>query len=330
MQKTTNYAAGLVLATLVALLARQLVTLPGLSVLGTMVTAILFGIIVRTTAEKIVLPGQAGVGFTAKYILRAGIILTGIRLNISDILAAGWQTIALDILVILFAITVITILGRRLDIEEKLVTLVAVGTGVCGAAAIGAVAPLIRAKNEDVAISVTIIATLGTLFTIIYTATLPVLAMNPHEFGIFAGSTLHELAHVIAAAAPAGPESSDTAILVKLGRVAFLAPVAMVFGWLYSKNDRQNLSLSKLPIPWFILGFLVMAVLNTYHIFSAYAVHFLINGSMFLLTMAMGAMGLNVRLSDFKRVGHKPVIICLCGSILLSLFGRLLIWALNI
>lgn len=330
MKNLQSLLIGLILTLAVAWAARILTNLPVFSVMGAMVTAILLGLILRSIAEQRIIPGQAGITFTAKYLLRLGIIIMGVRLDLSDILAAGVPTLLLDLAVIIFAITVIEALGKRLGVAAKLTTLVAVGTGVCGAAAIGAVAPLIKAKDEDVAVSVTIIALLGTIFTVAYTALLPFLNLSPQQFGAFAGSTLHEIAHVIAAAAPDGPDSSDMALVVKLGRVAMLAPVAMFLAWIYARKNGDRVSVHNLPIPWFVFGFIVMSLLKSYNLFSADAIQALTTISLVLLTMAMAAMGLNVKIGQFKQVGAAPVVICLAGSILLSLFGRLLIGALGI
>lgn len=330
MNNLSSMTLGCGSAVLLTLASRFLVQFPGFNVLGAMVIAILTGILLRAAGETLAVTGQAGVNFTAKYILRAGIILMGVRLNFADILAAGWQTLILDIAVILFAIPLICFLGRQFHVPEKLAALIAVGTGVCGAAAIGGVAPLIKAREDDVAASVTIIAVLGTLFTVAYTALLPILGLSPYEFGTFSGATLHELAHVIAAAAPDGQTSSDIAIIVKLGRVALLAPVAIAFGWIYVRREQQAVTLSRLPVPWFIFGFLIMAACNTYQLFPASLVGHMSSVSIFLLTMAMAAMGMNVKLSQFKRVGYSPVGIGFIGSVLLSIFGRSLIWLLGI
>ncbi|MBC9784560.1 YeiH family putative sulfate export transporter [Heliobacterium chlorum] len=323
----SRFIGGLLLTALLAATAQMMSRLPLLSIFGVMVTAILLGLTLRAISESVVTPLSPGISFSAKYVLRAGIILMGVRLNIGDIVAAGWKTIVLDVLVILFAISVIHYLGRKMALASKLTSLIAAGTGVCGAAAIGAVGPVIKAKDEEVALSVAIIALLGTLFTVIYTALLPILNWSPHEYGLFAGSTLHEIAHVVAASAPGGPVSSDTALLVKLGRVVLLAPVVMFMDWLYNKRT-QNSSLAnpgKRVIPWFVFGFLGMALLNTYHVFSADMAQKIISTSVFLLAMAMAGMGLNVHIGDIRRVGLKPMVVGITGSVLLSLFGRGLI-----
>lgn len=330
MNTISNFIFGCGVTVLITLASRFLVQFPGFNVLGAMVIAILIGILCRTAADKLVAAGQTGVSFTAKYILRAGIILMGIRLNFAAIVAAGWQTMFLAIAVIIFAITIILLLSRKFHVANKLAALIAVGTGICGAAAIGGVAPLIKAKEEDVALSVTIIAILGTIFTVAYTALLPLLGLSPYAYGAFSGSTLHELAHVIAAAAANGQTSSDIAIVVKLGRVAFLAPVAIIFGWVYARREQQAVSLTRLPVPWFIFGFLIMAGGNTYRLFPDNLAVSLIDASVFLLTMAMAAMGLNVKLAAFRHVGYAPIVAGFTGSVLLSLFGRTLIWLLHI
>lgn len=323
----TGFIWGIVLTIILSFLARGFAQLPYIGIIGPMITAILLGILCRSFLEHMVQKGQPGISFTARNLLRLGIILMGFRLNIGEILAAGWPTLLLDILVITFTLLVVSYLGKKFGVDKDLTTLVAVGTGVCGAAAIGAVAPVIKAKEEDVTVAVAIIAVLGTLFTLIYTALIPFLGLSPQGYGTFVGSTLHELAHVIAAAAPDGQDSSSIAILVKLGRVAFLAPVTLIIGYLHTRGQAA-IRLSTLPIPWFLFGFLGMAVINTLGLLPGNATNFLINVSVFFLTMAMGAMGLNVRYADFLKTRFSPILICLIGSILLGIFGRSIIWAL--
>jgi len=321
---------GVALAAVIGLAARQLAQLPGLSILGAMVIAIIAGMVFRGFLQARVITVQPGVSFTAKYLLQIGVALMGLRLNLQDIVAAGWQTVFLDLAVIIFTIGLIHLLGERYFVRKRLTTLIAVGTGVCGAAAIGAVAPMIRAKDEDVAIAVAIIALLGTAFSISYIVLLPILGLSPYAFGTFVGSTLHEVAHVVAASDPGGAVSSDTAILVKLGRVAMVIPVAIFFGWSYKRRSGQNGKLDPFTVPWFLFGFLACAVFNTYHLLPQSLMMSLQVISAFLLTMAMAAMGLNVNWQSFKKVGRNPVLICFIGSILLSFFGRGIIWMFEI
>ena len=322
-----QFTGGIALTAAVTFAARELIQLPVFNILGAMIVAVIAGMGLRALWGSAAVPVQPGISFTAQYILRAGIVLMGLRLNIHDIWAAGWQTMALDISVVILTIGFIYSLGRRYMVEKKLSTLLAVGTGVCGAAAIGAIAPIIKAKEEDVAVSVAIVALLGTVFTVSYIALLPLLGMTPHAFGTFAGSTLHELGHVIAAAEPNGTESGEMAILVKLGRVAMLTPVAFVLNWLYTSGRREQAKeqSASLPVPLFLIGFLAAAGVNTFGLVPAEFKGILIGASSFLLTMAMAAMGLNVNWSAFVRVGRNPVLVCLTGSVLLSVYGLTMI-----
>ncbi len=317
---------GMVLTLILALVARELSTLPILNIMGSMVLAILLGFTWRSLMG---IPETAAVGvnYASKQILRYGIILMGLRLDIPGILAAGPQAILLDILAILIAITVITFLGKKAGLNKRLATLIAIGTGVCGAAAIAAAAPVIKARDDETAVSVAIIALLGTLFTIIYTLLYPLLNLTQFQYGLFSGSTLHELAHVIAAAQPGGAASVDLALLVKLGRVALLVPVVLLLGVIFISENKTEAAENwrQLPVPWFIFGFLAFSAINTAQILPSFLTTTLIQGGVFLLTMAMAGLGLNVSLEMIKKVGTKSLGVGLAGSLILSITGWLVI-----
>lgn len=317
---------GMVLTLILALVAKELATLPVLGIMGSMVLAIVLGFSWRSLMG---IPEAAtvGINYTSKKILRYGIILMGLRLDIPKILAAGPQVILLDILAILIAMTVISLLGKKVGLNKRLATLIAVGTGICGAAAIAAAAPVVKARDDETAISVAIIALLGTLFTIIYTLLYPLLNLTQLQYGLFAGSTLHELAHVIAAAQPGGVASVDLALLVKLGRVALLVPVVLLLGVIFSSDNKREATRNwrQLPVPWFILGFLALSAINTANILPPFLTAALLQGGIFLLTMAMAGLGLNVSLDVIRKVGTKSLGVGLAGSLILSITGWLVI-----
>lgn len=318
---------GIVLTVTLAVLASQIAQFPLLSIMGIMIISIMLGVIWKSVMD---VPKDAapGITFSSKYLLRAGIILMGLRLNLTQIAEAGLRVALIDVIVIVVTLTIMIYLGKRLAVDRTLSALIAVGSAVCGAAAIVAVAPLIGAKKEQTAISVACIAILGTIGSVAYIFLYPFIGLDPYTYGIFAGSTLHELAHVIAAGVPAGDIGSSTAILVKLGRVALLIPVALVLGYLFrdresSENDSQGWK--KLPIPWFIFGFLAMSVVNTIDLLPSYVVKSFIDLSVFLLSVAMAGLGLSISLSDFKKVGKNTIIVAVIGFIALAGLGQLLI-----
>jgi uncharacterized integral membrane protein (TIGR00698 family) len=322
-----GYLQGICLTAVLAFVARGLSALPYISIMGAMVISILLGITWRGLMGK-TQEANIGISFSSKVLLRIGIILIGLRLNLSDIAAVGWKVLLINTFLITFTLVVITQLGKWFKVDQHLSVLTAVGTAVCGAAAIVAVAPLIRSKKEHTAIAVATIAIMGTIGTIIYTMLYPILPIDSYFYGVWAGSTLHELAHVLAAAQVGGEESSEIGIIVKLGRVAMLIPIALILGYLYGnegKNENKTGKWKKLPIPWFIVGFLVMSLINTLGLVSEGMIQSTLLVSVFLLSMAMAGLGLSVDIKSMKKFGGKTLLICLIGSVALSLLGPLLL-----
>lgn len=325
-----GFTLGVGLTFIIAIVAKVLAGLPFLSIMGQLVIAILIGIVWRALVgmpEGI----SAGVHFSSKKMLRLGIILLGMRLNLMDIIHAGPKVFLIAVIVITFTLPVVYGLARMFKIENRLSILTACGTAICGAAAVVAIAPQIKAKDDETAIAAAIVAILGTIFTLLYTFLYPVLGLSALGYGIFSGATLHEIAHVIAAAAPVGSEAVDMAVIVKLTRVVMLVPVAIIIGvWsnrLEKKDqgDRTKTSWKSIPIPWFILGFLFVSGVNSLGIVSMSIANGIVIIAYMLIAMAMAALGLNVDLAAFKRLGMKPFVAGLIGSVLLSGLGFMLV-----
>lgn len=316
---------GVILTIVLAVVASSLARFPFFSVMGIMIISIILGMAWKGMMG-IPINSESGITFSSKILLRAGIILMGLRLNFDQIISGGFSIVIIDVTVIAFTLSVMLYIGKLLSIDKHLSALIAVGTAVCGAAAIVAVAPLIGARKELTAISVAFIAIAGTVVTIIYTFLYPYLGMNPYDYGLLTGSTLHELAHVIAAAAPGGDESSDTAILVKLGRVALLIPVALILAYFYKNSSKSEgrKHFKNLPIPWFIFGFLAMCLINTVGFLPSILTSKLIDSSVFLLSMAMAGLGLGVNFAEFKNLSGKVIFTGITGSFALILLGILI------
>lgn len=323
-----GWLKGVLLTLVVAVLASNLVQVPLVSIMGVLVVSLLVGLGWRSLLD---VPADAGSGiaFSSKILLRAGIILMGLRLNVSQIAAAGMSIVLTDLIVVAFTLLVMLGLASLFRVDRQQSILLAVGTAICGAAAIAAIAPLIRAKQETTAVTVACIAILGTVGTLLYILLYPLLGLAPADYGRFAGATLHELAHVIAAAAPGGAEAAEMAILVKLGRVALLIPIALLFRWLLCSEKTAARSAksvaTKWPIPWFILGFLLMSLVRTVDLLPANVVQALINLSVFLLAMAMAGLGLSIKASDLRRLGLRGALTSVLGYTALVCLGALLL-----
>src|SRR5690625_3539553 len=297
--------------------------LPGFSLIGPLGSAIIAAIIYRQIFGYPYIYNR-GITFSSKKLLRVAIILYGLRLNINIILGEGLEFLIKDTIVIAFAVLSMIGLAKLFKAEFKLSLLLGVGTGVCGAAAIAAVAPIIKAKDEDTGISVGIIALIGTIFSIGYILMRPLLDITNTEYGAWAGMSLHELAHVALAAAPAGNNALAIALLAKLGRVLLLIPLCFIIIYFVRRHQRKSAPDGvTVQFPWFLLGFILMSLINTYIIgpviFIPEAVIENIYAlSTFLLTMAMVGLGLNVSLRDLRTKAFRPLMAMIIVSIALS------------
>ncbi|GIP36672.1 YeiH family protein [Paenibacillus sp. J2TS4] len=322
--QTIGFALGIGLTLIIAFAAKFLAGFPFLSIMGQLVIAILIGIVWRAT---IGVPDRfiAGTNFSSKKLLRLGIILLGMRLNLIDIVHAGPKVFLMAIIVICFALAVVYGLARLFKVEKRLSILTACGTAICGAAAVVAIASQIKAKNDETAIGAAMVAILGTLFTLLYTFLYPVIGLSDLGYGIFSGATLHEIAHVIAAADPVGSDAVDMAVIVKLTRVALLVPVAILIGVWASRSERKEgrggASWKAIPIPWFIVGFIIVSGINSLNIISSAVADGIVTVAYMLIAMAMAGLGLNVDLVTFRRLGMKSFAAGLIGSVLLSALG---------
>jgi len=321
-----GFIVGIGLTFVIAIVAKWLSALPFLSIMGQLVIAMLIGMVLRS---MIVVPKRIAVGtnFSSKKLLRFGIILLGMRLNLVDLIHAGPKVLLLAVVVIVFTIPVVYGLARLFKVEQRLSILTACGSAICGAAAVVAIAPQLKAKEEETAIAAAVVAILGTIFTLSYTLLYPVLGLSELGYGVFSGATLHEIAHVIAAAAPGGKEAVDLAVIEKLTRVALLVPVAIGIGIAASRMERKQrgeqgkFEWRSIPIPWFIVGFLAVSGIHSLGIIPTELADFIVVIAYMLIAMAMAGLGLSVDFRSFRHFGLKAFGAGLIGSILLAGLG---------
>lgn len=295
--------------------------IPGFSYVGQLATAIIIAVIYRQIfgyPEAL----RLGIAFTAKYLLRTAIVLYGLKLNIDTVLRDGVSLLVKGAIIITVAILLMIFLSKMMKANMSISLLLGVGTGVCGAAAIAAVAPIVKAKDEDTAIGVGIIALMGTIFAIVYTILHPFLPFSATDYGIWSGLSLHELAHVALAAEPAGEDALAIALLAKLGRVFLLVPLCFIFIFIMKRKGTDETE-TNVPFPFFLLGFIALSLIGTYVIGDIIVVSqgFLDGVSQlttWLLTAAMVGLGLNVSLSDVRAKAMKPLIAMIITSVVVS------------
>ncbi|WP_277586824.1 YeiH family protein [Psychrobacillus antarcticus] len=318
-----NWLGGIGFTFVIALVGFGLSKVPGLDHVGQLACAIILAVIYRQIwgyPEKL----RIGIQFSAKRLLRLAIILFGLKLNIDVILHQGLGLLVRDVGTIVFAIFLTMILAKLFKADASLSLLLGIGTGVCGAAAIAAVSPILKAKEEDTAMGAGIIALVGTIFAIVYTIIRPFIPLTAMQYGIWSGVGLHEIAHVALAGAPAGPDALAIALLAKLGRVFLLIPLSFILMyWMKRKGKADNDSDSKIEFPWFLIGFIIMSLFGSYILGHAITIpEGVMNGvsffTSFILTMAMIGLGLNVSLKDLRTKALRPLLAMAITSVLLS------------
>ncbi|MEK5040207.1 YeiH family protein [Sporosarcina sp. FSL K6-3457] len=324
------WIGGIAFTFFIALLGYLLVKIPGFDHIGQLACAILMAVVYRQFLgyPEIIRPG---ITFSSKHLLRFAIILYGLKLNIDTVLHDGIGLLIRDAGVILFAILLTIWLAKLLKADQNISLLLAVGTGICGAAAIAAIAPIVKSKDEDTAIGVGIIALVGTIFAIGYTLLRPILPLTDVDYGIWAGISLHEIAHVALAAEPAGEDALAIGLLAKLGRVFLLVPLCFIFmSWMKRKSHSNDTTESKIEFPWFLIGFVLMSLIGSYVLGQSIPVseEFLLGISTittWCLTAAMVGLGLNVSLHDLRTKALKPLVAMLISSICLSILAYFII-----
>lgn len=308
---------------LIACIGFGLSKIPKLANLGPFACAILFSILYRQIfgyPEYI----RIGIQFSSKYFLRLAIVLYGLKLNMNVIFQQGLLIMIKSIVTVLFSLIVLMLIAKWLKADMNLSLLLSIGTGICGAAAIAAISPIVKAKEEDTAMGVGMIALIGTIFSIIYTILFPFLHLSPEEYGIWAGLSLHEIANVALAAGAAGNDALAFGLLSKLSRVFLLIPVSfLLLIWMNKKGIRKEGSVA-VTFPWFLLGFILMSLLGSFFIGDFLETKKMINTihfiTSFLLTMAMTGLGLIINVKELRMKAIRPFIAILITSLLLSIF----------
>jgi uncharacterized integral membrane protein (TIGR00698 family) len=321
---------GLALATLIAVVA----TVVGhfLPLLGGPVSGIIIGVILATGVKR--LPAmQAGIKTASKFVLQLSVVILGSQLSLAQVAKVGLESLPVMLGTLVVCLFAAWLMGRWLGIVGDLRTLIGVGTGICGASAIAAVTPVIGAVSIDVAYAISTIF----LFNIAAVLTFPLLGhalgMSQHAFGLFAGTAVNDMSSVIAAASTYGTEATNFAVVVKLVRTLMIIPISLALAaWAGRRIQRteaiastgealaprKRVHIARL-VPWFLIGFILVAAVNSFGLIPTAAHEPLSGVSVFLITIALSAIGLSTNIAGFTRAGPKPLILGGCLWIVVSL-----------
>lgn len=299
----------------------------GRLVVDPLVLAILVGMLARAAlgARDSL---EAGVSFAAKDVLEVAVVLLGASVNIAAMQAAGLSlALGLLLFVVISVIAGIT-LGRALGLSPQLAVLIACGNAICGNSAIAAVAPSINASREDIASAVAFTALLGMVAVFALPFLMGPLALSHQGFGVVAGSTVYAVPQVLAAAYPVSNVAGEMATLVKLTRALLLGPMVILVATWWRRSTRAATATaataSGLWLPWFIIGFALLAVLRATGVLSVANAELASEAAHRLTLAAMAALGLSVDLRDVRRVGVRAALAATLGLFVMFALALLL------
>ncbi|MBE9549506.1 MAG: putative sulfate exporter family transporter [Proteobacteria bacterium] len=321
-----SFIPGLLLAGGITAVAFGLTMIPAVSVLGfsPLVLAILLGMIYGNTFYRQHQgPLEPGLKFSQAKLLRLGVAMYGLNISFDAIAHLGMAVVWLDIAVIIMVMLVGMFIGRKvLGLDRGMAAMVSIGAAVCGAAAVLAAAPVTKANSQQVAMAVATVVLFGTISMFLYPVIYPMLPLSGDAaYGIYAGSTIHEVAQVVAAGVAVSPEAADTGVIVKLIRVMLLAPLLIIMGiWLREARHEKH----PLYIPWFVIAFIGVTAINTWVDIPANLHQVLVTADIVFLSMAMAALGVDTNFHKLKDLGPKPLILALSLFVLLMGAGLLL------
>lgn len=322
ISNTRNLLPGLALIAIIVLLSTMLVEMGigqryGLSPL---IYSIVLGMIVGNTFfNKTVHLTLEGVSFAKSKLLRLGIILYGFHLTIAQIWSLGLQAIFIDACMLISTFVLTYWFGTKImKMDKDTCILTGAGCSICGAAAIMATASVSKAKTAAISQAVTVIVLFGTLAIFIYPILFPMVTnyISASAFGVYVGSSVHEVAQVVAIGKVLGEDVADTAILAKMVRVIMLAPFLFAISFIFYNKSNRNTSVKqrnsqskRFLLPWFAIWFLGMIVLNSILPLPQSLVDSILFVDNILLMMAMAALGLSTQLSTFKAAGPRSFIL---------------------
>ena len=313
--------------------------------------AIVLGMLVGNTVyPRFAIASGDGVNFSKQNLLRLGVVLYGLRLTVQDIGHVGLAGVVADALVLGSTFALACYIGIKwLGMDRKTAMLIGAGSSICGAAAVMATEPVVKARAEQVTVAVATVVVFGTIAIFLY----PVLFELNRQwqlvpggadgFGIYIGSTIHEVAQVVAAARSVGPHAADTAVIAKMVRVMMLAPFLILLStWLARDDARRQVRVThapatntvvalqetpvkaKLAVPWFAFAFVGVVLFNSLNLLPPRVVAVTTEIDTILLAMAMAALGLATHISSIRKAGIKPLLLALILFIWLVAGGALI------
>ena len=318
MKKILKYIPGILFAFIIAFLAKLIESILPIHLIGASVIALFIGMIINA----FYLPGeslQPGLKFTSKKLLKFAIILLGASLSIGTILTVGKLSLAVMCFTLLTCFGGGYFVGKALGLNWKLSNLISAGTGICGGSAIAAIAPVIDAEDSDIAYAMSATFLFDMAMILLFPIMGSFLGLSDMAYGLWAGTAVNDTSSVVAAGYAFSEAAGDFATMVKLTRTLSIIPTVLIFAFI-NMNLKKRITLSTQDtnsgkkvnfwslFPWFILGFIGLALLNSFGFIPSTLATVAKEVSKFLMIAALAAIGLGTSFKDMKKSGLKPML----------------------
>jgi uncharacterized integral membrane protein (TIGR00698 family) len=280
-----------------------------------MLLALLFGMVVHFLARTTT--GAPGINFASKTVLRFGVALLGLRIGLSDVMDLGTTGVLIVVGAVAATISFGVLLAPVLGLGRDQGALSGGATAICGASAalaISSVLPPSKQRERDTLFTVIAVTTLSTIAMVLYPALTAVLGFDDVSAGFLVGASIHDVAQVVGAGYMISPEAGDMATITKLLRVALLVPACFVLSIAFS-HGRQSGSYKTVPLPWFLVVFIVLAVLNSTGVIPVALAQGLKSLSSWCLVTAVAAIGVKSSLGEIRAVGLPAAVLVVCETL---------------
>ncbi len=309
--------------------------IPG-ELLGASIIALFMGTIINSFFHPAWM--KPALKFTSKKVLKAAIILLGASLSVNTILSVGKMTFFVMIFTFAMCFGGGYFIRKLFGLNWKLSNLISAGTGICGGSAVAAIAPVIDADDKDIAFAMSSTFLFDMIMIALYPLMGKALGMSDIAYGIWAGTSVNDTASVVASGYAFSEVAGDFATMVKLTRTIAIIPTVLVFAYIGTRikqkemkaaNNGQKVNLLKI-IPWFIGGFLLLAILNSVGCIPVAVSGIMKKTSKFLMVSALAAIGLGTSITDFKKAGLAPMFYGITIDTLVTLTALIVIWCMGL
>ena len=318
MKTIQKMLPGCLMALAIAAVAKLLENLEqaaGVHFIGASVIALFIGMFINSLYKPNAVTAP-GIKFTSKKLLKVAIVLLGASLNITTVLKVGRFSLTVMVFTLATCFGVGYFVGKALGLNWKMSNLISAGTGICGGSAIAAVAPVIDAKDSDIAYALSATFLFDMAMIVLFPIMGRAMGLSDMAYGLWAGTAVNDTSSVVAAGYAFSEGAGDFATMVKLTRTLAIIPTVMVFSFVSMHLRKKEAAASggavqirwRSVFPWFILGFLAMAVLSSVGVIPAAAAAILKKISKFLMVTALAAVGLNTSFAEMKKSGAAPMV----------------------